>query len=161
MAQLAERLIDPETAHDPQIEARRANRLLYYWQSLRRIEGIPAYVDFDPRRNPLPWNQCFLLYRGADSRLVFDLFGAELLPLVGDAPAAPVDVPRATVLDELLEGLPFLLSRGQPWKHDGETATRLGFAKHRSVLLPFRDIRRNLAYVMGGVTFKVFASEAA
>ena len=98
---------------------------------------------------------------GIDIMLAVDVSGGELLPLGGEVRAAPADVPRATVLDELLDGLPFLLSRGQPWKHDGETATRLGFAKHRSILLPFRDIRRNLSYVMGGVTFRVFASEAA
>lgn len=156
MAQLAVKMGSPEFARESQIEGRRANRLLFYWQSLRRIEGIPAYVDFDPRRNPLPWDHSFLLYRSEDGALAFDVFGEALLKFVGKAPAALADIPEACVLDDVLAGLAFLFSRGQPWKYDGETMMGIGLVKHRSILLPFRDVRRRLAYVMAGVTFRVY-----
>ncbi|MGB8274875.1 MAG: PAS domain-containing protein [Alphaproteobacteria bacterium] len=161
MVQTAEMEYGPGAGSDAQLEQRRANRLLFYWQALRRIEGVPVYVDFDPRRNPLPWNQCFVLFRETDGRLVFDAFGTELLALIGGLPASIDQIPEYCVLDELLEGLPFVFSRGQPWKYDGETDTPLGEIRHRSVLLPFRDVHRREAYVLGGVTFRIFPAAGA
>ena len=140
---------------DEETEARRVNRLLYYWQSLRPVDGVPAFVDFDPRRNPLGWNQCFVLFRDAGDGFLFDHFGARLFPLVWTMPKTLSEVPQESVVARLLKGLPTVVAAGQPWSVAAVEPVRQGLLYHRSILLPFRDVRQRLSYVLGGMTFLI------
>jgi hypothetical protein len=145
----------PEPGLSHECEVRRVYRLLFYWRSLRAIEGVPVFVDFDPRRNPLHWSQCFLLAMVNGAAYVFDHFGVSLFPLVGAVPARPNEVPEDTVVGRLLSGIPWVTGRGQPWKVEGVDRAGNATVYHRSVLIPFRDVGHRLAYLLGGVTFRI------
>lgn len=145
----------PAPGLSPESEARRVYRLVFYWRSLRAVDGVPVFFDFDPRRNPLHWNQCFLLAMVERAAFVFDHFGASLVPLVGTTPASPDEVPEDTVIGRLLSGIPWVTDRGQPWKVEGVDPLGTATLYHRSVLLPFRDVSHRLAYLLGGVTFRI------
>lgn len=138
---------------EQELETRRVERLLHYWRSLRPLEGVPVFFDFDPNRNPVPWKQCFLLARGEDDSFMFDHFGTGLFALVWTFPAVPAEVPAGTVVGELVDGVAAVVAQGQPWQVAGESAGRDGTIRHRSILLPFRDAQWRLAYVLGAVTY--------
>src|SRR5271166_3967616 len=71
----------PELSQLDDASERRATvRLKRYWMSLRRV-GIapPAWRDFDPRLNPVPWEHCFIVTAGSTSgELLFDHIGRSL-----------------------------------------------------------------------------------
>ncbi|HLI13696.1 MAG TPA: hypothetical protein VKY65_19045 [Alphaproteobacteria bacterium] len=141
-------------AADEASERRRTTRLLAYWRRLRAIEGVPLIVDFDPRRNPVPWDDCLLLYRAGASDWVFDHFGAGLAALTGLVPPTIAALPRDSLVARLLAELPPLLESCQPRLLAGELAASTGTLLHRSLLLPLRSLDRRLAYVLGAVTYR-------
>jgi hypothetical protein len=145
------------TRPDPDIEAlverRRITRLLVYWRSLRPIGGVPAFTEFDPRRNPVPWHDCLLLFRSEREGWVFDHFGPRLVRFAGGRPSTVSEVPRGCLVGQLLAGLPALQSDARPWQIEGEAVVAREQLLHRSMILPFRDGGMRIAYVLGALTY--------
>src|ERR1700730_12981567 len=54
-------------------ERRLLIRLEDYWQSLLQSSCGPFFEDFQPSRNPVPWENCFIAYiSGQGAELAFD-----------------------------------------------------------------------------------------
>src|SRR5882724_1737611 len=107
----------PETK-DPQaaIERRATVRLQRYWMALRRVGIAPAFQDFDPRRNPVPWENCFLARVGqTNDPIAFEHVGPALWIAVDHAvPDDPKSAGLPDFLAELIGELGAALSTGQP-----------------------------------------------
>src|SRR5262245_42954551 len=106
------------TTDDPRagIERRATVRLRRYWASLRRVGTMPLFRDFDPHRNPVPWETCFLARReGGAAAPIFDHIGSALwvaldrpAPVVGSAARLP------EFLEALIAQMTGVLATGEP-----------------------------------------------
>jgi hypothetical protein len=152
------------TGSDPTedvLERRATVRLTRYWSSLRNVGPAPSFRDFDPLRNPVPWENCFLVAHDPTAGdPVFDHIGVALWNEVDHS------LPR-------IEGgrkIPFLLSgigpdleeawnSGQPVEREGSHPVASGGdLLYRSVLLPFVIEKSDRRYVLGATTYRVFAA---
>lgn len=142
---------------EPEEQERRATvRLVNYWLALHRSRGIPAFVDFDPRRNPIPWEQCLLASCAGIDDVVHEHVGSTLSALELECATAPV---RRSLLEEILTPLDPAIRTGQPQATDGiYTLARERRLLFRSVLLPFRSLDPARHYVLGAVSFKIAPS---
>lgn len=125
--------------------------------SLRRLEGLAAFSDFDPRRNPVPWKNCFLIYVDpCDGNARFELVGQRLL--IGLNGMSSNLYPRTlppSFLGEMTQGLDEVLASGCPLQREGIYHARVRLAiLYRSILLPFADLRRHSAYLLGAATYR-------
>lgn len=147
-------------------------RLMYYWLSLRRIGTLPAFADFDPRRNPVRWEICFLLSLPPDRDPVFEHVGEEVAPdglpngasnrAPNGAWAADAARSEATrrgahapdgLLGLALDGLDSVRETALPYRRDGSAVRGHRLAvRYRSILLPFADLSGGLRYVLGAVS---------
>src|ERR1700732_160269 len=103
------------------IDKRATVRLLRYWLSLRRVGVAPFFRDLDPRRNPVPWEQCFLVDAGPTGEdATFDHIGRALWVAL-DAPVAvgAVDPGLPKFLRHLIADLGGALVTGEPVEKDG------------------------------------------
>ena len=57
-------------------ERRATVRLQRYWESLRRLDGIPWFSDFKPGRNPVAWNRCILVTLASAGTPIVEHLGA-------------------------------------------------------------------------------------
>jgi hypothetical protein len=136
-------------------ERRATVRLVNYWLSLQRSQGIPAFVDFDPHRNPIAWDQCLLASCGSPEDVELEHIGTAITAIDGETAMGPAR-PQRRFLNEILAPLPDLLRTGEPQRVSG--ITRLAGDRrllYRSVLLPFRSIDPARHYVLGATTFKI------
>lgn len=139
---------------EPEEQERRATvRLVNYWLALHRSQGFPAFVDFDPRRNPIPWDQCLLASCAGIEDVAHEHVGSTLSALERECATAPL---RCSLLDEILSPLDPAIRTGQPQGVDNiytlSGERRLLF---RSVLLPFRSLDPARHYVLAAVSFKI------
>lgn len=148
---------------NPEHERRATVRLVHYWMSLCRNEAIPAFVDFDPHRNPIDWDRCLLASCAGPLDVTLEHVGATLAAL--DAEAAGVTLGGAAVpglVTRILSPLPDVIGGGGPRHHDDIYALPgIGKVLFRSVLLPFRSVDAGLSYVLGAATFRVDPLSAA
>ena len=144
-------------------ERRATVRLMYYWLSLRRVGNLPAFADFDPRRNPVRWDICFLIHLTAGRDPVFEHIGDDLDELTGsdDAGRSPAIVAPDSPLGLALEGLETVWRSRLPYRRDGNRACGQGVVRYRSILLPFADQIGDLRYVLGAVSHCIEAADPA
>lgn len=137
-------------------ERRATVRLLHYWRSLRRNHGLPAFVDFDPHRNPVPWDNCLLASCRLPREVIYEHVGAGLVAVDADGPPA---APEALgFVREITRLLPAVLRTGEVQQSaDSYERQGGGIVLFRAVLLPFRGTREEWSYVLGAATYKIEA----
>jgi hypothetical protein len=145
------------------LERRATIRLLRYWLSLRRFGIVPAMSDFDPHRNPVPWENCFLIATGeTPAELAIEHIGTTLwaaLELPAPVSTRPADLPP--LLRELVGDLDRVIDSGEPVERAEPDPHRLpsgDMLLYRTILLPFVDHRRRPRYVLGAVTMRLAAA---
>jgi hypothetical protein len=148
----------PSSPPQEVLERRGTVRLLYYWGSLRRAGIAPALSDFVPQRNPVPWENCFLITRG-DTRAEtnFEHVGSTLRTALEWAaepdPLAP-DLPP--LIGGMIADLDQVLESGQPAEREGPSQVPSGRTLlYRAILLPFVDAHRRPHYALGAVTMRM------
>jgi hypothetical protein len=158
---------DVEGGADKSVLERRATvRLVNYWMSLRRSHAIPAFVDFDPHRNPIGWDHCLLASCGGPADVVLEHVGAALAEVDLDEAAVPgARLDMLGFVKEILAPLSQAIASGEP-QHCGGPYRIRGPRRmlYRSVLLPFRSLDAARHYVLGAATYRidvVAAEEAA
>lgn len=136
-------------------ERRATVRLVHYWLSLQRGGAVPAFVDFDPHRNPIAWDQCLLASCGGADDVVLEHVGTALAAVDLEM-AAAVPGSRPSFVKEILAPLPDALRGGEP-RHASGSCGLAGerCLLYRSVLLPFRSLDSARHYVLGAATFKI------
>lgn len=157
---------DVEEGEDKSGPERRATvRLVNYWMSLRRGHAIPAFVDFDPHRNPISWDHCLLASCGGPADVILEHVGTALAEVDVDAAAVPGARPNLLgFVREIMTPLAQAIASGEP-QHCGGPY-RVGGSRrmlYRSVLLPFRSLDAARHYVLGAATYRIdpVASEEA
>jgi hypothetical protein len=139
-------------------ERRLLIRLENYWRSLRQSARGPFFEDFWPSRNPVPWKNCFIAYvGGAGAELAFDHIGGSVAALFK---------PDRTNLPDIEWLLDTITSRfgeignvfktAQPARGEGRFCRPEGtVVLYRSMLLPFVDAKREPAYMVGAITYRL------
>ena len=149
---------DVEEGEDKSVLERRATvRLVNYWMSLRRNHALPAFVDFDPHRNPIGWDHCLLASCGGPADVVLEHVGAALAEIDLDAAAVPGARPDMLgFVKEILAPLAQAITSGEP-QHCGGPYRIRGPRRmlYRSVLLPFRSLDAARHYVLGAATYRI------
>ena len=125
-------------------ERRATVRLQRYWESMRRLDGVPWFSDFKPARNPVAWNRCILVtLAGAGTPVVEHLgasFRQELVSELADL-----------VLDEAWR----LQEAAAPTPDEGEMELRERRAvRFRSLWLPFRNSMNEVRFGLAAVTWQ-------
>lgn len=142
---------------NPDLERRATVRLVHYWMSICRKDALPAFVDFDPHRNPIGWDRCVLAVCGGPTDVTLEHVGATLVEL--DSRAAQgrqSDSVPPGIVARMLDLLPEVLSRRAPCHGEGIfPLPGQGRVLFRSVLLPFRSVDETRRYVLGAATFKI------
>ncbi len=138
-------------------ERRATVRLVHYWKSICRDQPMPAFVDFDPTRNPIGWDQCLLASCGAVDDVILEHVGATLAAIDRDSiPAAGGGAPAIGFVHEILAPLRAAIESGAPQHLSGRCGLnerrRLLF---RAVLLPFRSLEQGRRYVLGASSFRI------
>jgi hypothetical protein len=148
---------------NPEHERRATVRLVHYWLSLCRSNAIPAFVDFDPHRNPIAWDRCVLAFCAGPTDVALEHVGETLAAL--DAEAAKTMVGGAPVqglVARILSPLPEVIAGAQPRHHDDiYSLPGVGKILFRSVLLPFRSVSPSRHYILGAATFRIDPLTAA
>ena len=112
-------------------------------------------LDFDPTRNPVPWENCFVISHGNGSKEPsFDHIGESLfLSAVPAKPSAPgPKLPPELVL-HIVSDLDRLFLTGEPFQKAGKFVSTLGDAiLFRSLQVLFTDTNHLPRYVLGAVT---------
>ncbi len=137
------------------LERRATQRLEHYWLSLRWAERGPFFQDFQPGRNPVPWENCLLATIAENGALAFDHVGRTIIALFGRGPsvAAPT---LAEIAAERFGDFREALSSGRPLHREDEVVRADGTGVlYRSVLLPFVDLRRRPTYVLAAVSYRL------
>jgi hypothetical protein len=139
-------------------ERRLLIRLEDYWQSLRQSSCGPFFEDFQPSRNPVPWENCFIAYvSGQGAELAFDHIGASIIALFKPDRTNLPD--REWLLDTITSWfgeIGNVLETARPARGEGRFYRPKGLvALYRSVLLPFVDAKREPAYVIGATTYRL------
>jgi hypothetical protein len=151
---------DVEGGEDKSVLERRATvRLVNYWMSLRRSHAIPAFVDFDPHRNPIGWDHCLLASCGGPADVVLEHVGAALAEVDLDEAAVPgARLDMLGFVKEILAPLSQAIGSGEP-QHCGGAYRIRGPRRmlYRSVLLPFRSLDAVRHYVLGAATYRIDA----
>jgi hypothetical protein len=137
-----------------QQERRATLRLLTYWHALRRPGAMPAFGDFDPRRNPVPWENCFLLAVAPTGGLALDHAGSAL-PGAAASAGAGNGAPLPGLIGEIAGDAASVLEVGEPAQQAGRcTVGPRQAVLYRSVLLPFADLQGRPAYLLGAATWR-------
>ena len=146
-------------------ERRATVRLMYYWLGLRRVGTLPAFADFDPRRNPVRWDICFLIHAAPGQAAAFEHIGDDVhAPAcrTGEAALSPDRVAPDSLLGLALEGLETVWRSRLPYRRDGSHARDDELAvRYRSILLPFADLNGDPRYVLGAVSHCIDAADLA
>ena len=142
---------------NPDLERRATVRLVHYWNSICRSNAMPAFVDFDPHRNPIDWDHCLLASCAGPKDVVLEHIGAALAGLDAEAEnACPPGMPMQGLVTRILTPLPRIIAAAAPAHHDDIFALPgVGRVLFRSVLLPFRSVDAARNYVLGAATFRV------
>ena len=141
------------------LEQRATIRLLHYWMSLPRVGKLPGINAFNPQRNSVPWEKCFLVMSGDTSDQAparIEHVGSGLWSLSESA------VPQAFDFADLPEMLQLLivdltqaLSTLEPIQKQGLCMLKSGKElQYRSILLPFADYEHRPKYGLGAVTVR-------
>mgnify|MGYP001028651307 CR=1 FL=1 len=139
-------------------ERRATVRLVHYWQSLRRNSGLPAFIDFDPHRNPVPWDNCFLASCMASQPPIFEHVGAGLVALDRQTSGTQsASSPEETPFMRHVARFISVVQRTEEVQHleEGYRRTDGSTVLYRAVLLPFRGTREGWSYVLGAVTYRI------
>jgi len=145
-------------------ERRLSIRLEGYWRSLRRCARGPFFEDFWPSRSPVPWTNCFLAYvRDRDAEPIFDHVGSSIIALFKpDRTNLPDEEWLRDAIASHLGSLTDALAAAMPIRNQGRLERQHDIAAlYRSVLLPFVDLMRQPAYVLGAVTYRLQDPSAA
>jgi hypothetical protein len=142
---------------NPDLERRATVRLVHYWNSICRNNAMPAFVDFDPHRNPIDWDHCLLASCAGPKDVVLEHVGAALADLDAKAEkACPPGVPPHGLVTRILAPLPRIVGGATPGHHDDIFALPgVGRVLFRSVLLPFRSVDAARHYILGAATFRI------
>ena len=138
-------------------EKRGTVRLLRYWLALRRFGIAPAMRDFDPRRNPVPWENCFLITLAEPpGEAIFEHIGPALWHALERPPVVPSETAEMPDFLQLhLADFDRVIASGEPAEHGGPYALPSGRSLlFRSILLPFSDMNRRACYALGAVTMR-------
>ncbi len=152
---------EPARGDQDQQERRATVRLVHYWSSLRRNHALPAFVDFDPHRNPVPWDNCLLASCRLPREVIYEHVGAELAAIDEGAPDAAGSPPEALPFVQAVTRLLPVVLRTAEVQHVGDGYRRPagGLVQFRAALLPFRGTREEWTYILGAVTFRIVAEE--
>lgn len=145
-------------------ERRLLIRLENYWRSLRRSACGPFFEDFWPSRSPVPLTNCFIAYVGGPgAQLAFDHIGGSIIALF--------ELDRTNLPDRewLLDAIPSrfgdisnVLKTVSPARGEGRFNRPGGIVVlYRSILLPFVDAKREPAYMIGAMTYRLDPMPAA
>jgi len=140
------------------IERRLIVRLESYWLSLRRCASGPFFEDLIPSRNPVPWQNCFIAYFSTpDAEPVFDHIGSMIFVLFRpDGTNLPDREWLPDAIASQLGSMNEALETAKPVRREGRLHLSGGrSALFRSILLPFADLGRDPAYVLGAVTCRL------
>ncbi|GIK97049.1 MAG: hypothetical protein BroJett029_12580 [Alphaproteobacteria bacterium] len=146
--------------HGPAEQERRATvRLLHYWLSLRRNHRLPAFVDFDPHRNPVPWDHCLLASCRSAREVIYEHVGDGLVAVDrGASPDAAAEPQSLGFVKEITRSIPEVLQSGEVQTSAGAyPRPGGGTVLYRAALLPFRSTGDAWVYVLGAATYKVAA----
>lgn len=144
----------------PAEQERRATvRLLHYWLSLRRNHQLPAFVDFDPHRNPVPWDQCLLASCRSAEEVIYEHVGTALVAVDHGASSNPVAAPHSMgFVKEITRSIPEVLRSAKVQRSAGAYPLPGGSrVLYRAALLPFRSTGDAWIYVLGAATYKIEA----
>lgn len=150
---------------DPKFDAleRRATvRLVNYWLSLRRSDRGCFFQDFDPYRNPISWENCFLVRIEPPSieLEVEHIGGGTIAAFFGRLPA-PVPVSASDIIAARFGDPRSAVADGQLLKREGSLQRPDGcVVLYRSVLLPFTGAKDAASYVLGALTHRIEAASA-
>lgn len=149
--------MDGAKGDNPDLERRATVRLVHYWNSICRSNAMPAFVDFDPHRNPIDWDHCLLASCAGPKDVVLEHIGKALAGLDAEAESAcPPDRPWQGLVSRILAPLPQIISAAAPAHHnDIFELPGVGRVLFRSVLLPFRSVDAGRNYVLGAATFRI------
>jgi len=139
-------------------ERRLLLRLENYWRSLRQSPCGPFFEDFWPSRNPVPWKDCFIACVGEqDAELAFDHIGGSIITLFKPNRTNLPD--REWLLDTITSrfgGISDVLKTARPARGEGRFYRPEGIVVlYRSMLLPFVDAKREPAYIVGAMTYRL------
>jgi len=144
-------------------ERRFVLHLLGYWDDLRDGRDFPTAAEIDPEAIGAKWAACFLLRVTSPlEACTFAHLGAEARPsgLAGEAPAVR-GVPAGTLLAHATGHLRTLLDKRAPVSLAGEVALADGPVLCRSLLLPLSANDRDIDHVLGAITYRPVAADAA
>jgi hypothetical protein len=139
-------------------------RLENYWRSLRQSSCGPFFGDFWPSRNPVPWKDCFIAYVGGQgAELAFDHIGGSIITLFKPDRTNLPD--REWLLDTITSRfgeITNVLKTARPARGEGRFCRAEGIVVlYRSMLLPFVDAKREAAYMIGAMTYRLDPMPAA
>lgn len=155
--------MDDAGGGNPDLERRATVRLVHYWNSICRNNAMPAFVDFDPRRNPIGWDHCLLASCAGPKDVILEHVGAALADLdLQGGRACPPGAPQPGLVARILSPLPRIIAAAAPAHHDDIFAMPgVGRVLFRSVLLPFRSVDAARHYVLGAATYRIDPFPAA
>lgn len=143
----------------PAIQERRINmRLMAYWQELRNDRGRALSSAFDPDEISDVWPNCFCLDPNADrSESEFRHIGEGIAADSGvpENCRRIKDVPRKTLMGQMLRHVPALLEGKTPVVESGRFTDK-DKQKYlfRGILLPFTNGRGQIDMIIGGARYK-------
>jgi len=139
-------------------ERRLLLRLENYWRSLRQSACGPFFEDFWPARNPVPWTDCFIAcVGGPGADPAFDHIGGSITALFKpDGTNLPDREWLSETIPSRFGEMSNVLKTSRPARGEGRFCRPDGVVVlYRSILLPFVDAKREPAYMIGAVTYRV------
>jgi hypothetical protein len=130
-------------------ERRATVRLQRYWESMRRLDGVPWFSDFKPARNPVAWDRCILVTLAGAGTPVVEHVGASFREQL-------VSELADLVLDQAWR----LQDAAAPASDEGEMELRERRAvRFRSLWLPFRNALDEVRFGLAAVTWQEHRAE--
>jgi hypothetical protein len=139
-------------------ERRLLVRLENYWRSLRQSARGPFFEDFWPSRNPVPWEDCFIAHvGGSGGELAFDHIGNSIAALFKpDRSNLPDGEWLSNAIQHRFGEISTVLETTSPARGEGRFCRPEGIVvRYRSMLLPFVDAKREPAYMVGAMTYRL------
>ena len=145
------------------LDKRLTNRLLEYWDDLRKERALPDIMHFNSSMMEDVWSHCFKLkvepISSHKANYYYDFCGKDIVDMCGkdfsgnQVNAATHMFPGAGIIRRIdtLLGAPF------PVTEDGQVVTDGGkMIKFRSCLLPFGTQQKMVTHVIGAVSWKAY-----
>jgi hypothetical protein len=142
-------------------ERRATVRLVRYWHSLRGSARGRFFQDFKPQRNPIPWENCFLVrIEPGTAQPHLEHLGRGIITAFFAGPTIAPRTSAENITASLFGDPRSALADGALIKRDGSHRRVDGaLVLYRAVLLPFVDGKGDGGYVLGAITCRIQEAE--